>query len=205
MQKLKIGEEFRYAKPQNPEPAEIGKWRNHYFVTNAPGQPRVQLEKGISPIGKILAPDGNRIPAILIRSSPHKIGSDETPWQDTFDPDNGYIRYYGDNKVPGKDPSQALGNKILWEVCKIHSNLDINLRKKAVPLIFYKTVPREDKVKGFIEFNGFGIVQKIELVTQFDRKNKRAETLCSLFGVSVRDAYRRIRRCFPLQLFCRTG
>jgi hypothetical protein len=174
MQKLKIGEEFRYAKPQSPEPEIIGKWRNHYFATNTPGQSRAQLEKGISPIGKIFAPDGERIPAILIRSSPHKIGSDETPWQDTFDPDNGYIRYYGDNKAPGKDPSHAPGNKILWEAYKIHSSIDINLRKKAIPLIFYKTVSREDKVKGFIEFNGFGTVQKIELVTQFDRKNRRA-------------------------------
>jgi hypothetical protein len=46
---------------------------------------------------KISTVDGERWPAILISSGPHKIGAPETPWQDLFDPDNGHIRYYGYN------------------------------------------------------------------------------------------------------------
>lgn len=174
MPKLRIGEIFRYSKPSRPEIQEIDNLPNHFFVTNSPGQPSVQLEKGISPIGVTHAADGNRTPAILIRSSPHKIGSHETPWQDTFDPDNGHIHYFGDNKEPGKNPAESPGNKALLEAFQIHSSPNPDVRKNAVPLIFYRAVSQGDKVKGFIEFNGFGIIQNCELVTQFDRKNKRA-------------------------------
>lgn len=50
-----------------------------------------------------------RTPAILTSSSPHKIGSKQTPWQDFFDTDNGHIRYFGDAKIPTADPSRSPG------------------------------------------------------------------------------------------------
>jgi hypothetical protein len=174
MNKLRIGEIFRYSRPYSSEKEIIDGLPNHFFITYSPTQPLVQLDSGINPIGLIRTPEGMRRPAILIRSSPHKIGSHETPWQDTFDPDNGHIRYYGDNKEPGKDPSQAPGNKVLLEEFKIHSTLDNQIRINGVPLIFYRAVSRNEKVKGFIEFNGFGIIQNVELVTQYDRKKERA-------------------------------
>lgn len=174
MSKLRIGEVFRYARPYSPESAEIDGYPNHFFATNLPGKNLVLLESGIKSIQSIQAPDGSRRPAILIRSSPHKIGSYETPWQDTFDPDNGHIRYYGDNKEPGKDPAKAPGNKILLEAFGIHSALDSQLRSQAVPLLFYRAVSRNEKAKGYVEFNGFGIIQNVELITQYDRKEKRA-------------------------------
>jgi hypothetical protein len=40
-------------------------------------------------------------------------------------------------------------------------------RTKAIPLIFY----RSDKT-GFIKFGGYGIIDKIELVTQIDKDGK---------------------------------
>ncbi len=173
MPKLKIGEIFRYARPYNSSPSEIDYLWNHFFVTSSPGLPHALLDKGINQIGNVLAPDGYRCPAILIRSSPHKIGSHDTPWQDTFDPDNGHIHYYGDNKEPGMDPAQAPGNKVLLEAKTFHSALDTQLRKQSVPLIFYRTVTYKQKSKGFVEFNGFGIIRNCELVTQYDRKNAR--------------------------------
>ncbi|MFF4010875.1 hypothetical protein [Streptomyces sp. NPDC001717] len=39
-----------------------------------------------------------RRPAVLIRSSPWKAGTDETPWHDVFDLDNGRVRYFGDHR-----------------------------------------------------------------------------------------------------------
>ena len=173
MPKLRIGELFRYARPYNSSPPIIDDLQNHFFVTSSPGQPHALLESGINSIGNIKAPDGSRRPAILIRSSPHKIGSHDTPWQDTFDPDNGHIHYYGDNKEPGRDPALAPGNKVLLEVNKFHSALDSELRKQSTPLIFYRAVSHNQKPKGFVEFNGFGIIRNIELVTQYDRKNER--------------------------------
>ncbi len=174
MTKLKIGEIFRYAKPQSPEEGEIDGFSNHFFATYFKGKPLVQLESGINPIAVIRDPEGLRRPAILIRSSPHKIGSHDTPWQDTFDPDNGYIRYYGDNKKPGENPAQSPGNKVLLEAYQSHSAIDANSREQSVPLVFYKSVSRGGKIKGFVEFNGFGIIQNVELITQYDRAKERA-------------------------------
>lgn len=174
MTKLRIGDIFRYARPYSPVKEEIDGLPNHFFVTHYPGHPLIQLDSGISPIAAIRTPEGSRRPAILIRSSPHKIGSHDTPWQDTFDPDNGHIRYYGDNKEPGKDPAQSPGNKALLDAYHAHSSTDYDLRKRSVPLIFYKAVSRNGKMKGFIEFNGFGIIQSVELITQYDRAKGRA-------------------------------
>ena len=173
MSKLRIGEVFRYARPYSPEPAKIDGYPNHFFATNMPGQAKALLDSGINSIALINAPDGSRRPAILIRSSPHKIGSRETPWQDTFDTDNGHIRYYGDNKEPGKNPAEAPGNKALLDAFKIHSALDKNLRDRAVPLLFYRAERENEKSKGYVKFNGFGIIQTYEPVTQYDRNEGR--------------------------------
>jgi hypothetical protein len=101
MTKLRIRDILRYARPYSDKHKEIDGFKNHFSVTSVPGSNLVLLEKGINPLASIIATDGRRTPAILIRSSPHKIGTESTPWQDLFDVDNGYIRYFGDNKAPG--------------------------------------------------------------------------------------------------------
>lgn len=40
-------------------------------------------------------------------------------------------------------------------------------------MVFYKAVKNNNKAKGFLEFNGFGIIKGVELVTQYDRKLDR--------------------------------
>jgi len=171
MSKLKIREIFRYGRPYTSSPAIIDSYPNHFFTTNFPNSNLVLLESGINPIAEVKQKDINRRPAILIRSSPHKIGSETTPWQDVFDVDNGHIRYYGDNKTPGTEPALATGNKVLLEAFKIYN--DPERRHLSVPLIFYKAVSRNNKAKGYLEFNGFGIIKGVELVTQYDRKLDR--------------------------------
>lgn len=171
MTQLAIRDIFRYGRPYQTTPAVSDQLINHFHITNYPGKALVLLEKGINPIAQVEAPEGKRIPAILIRSSPHKIGSETTPWQDDFDVDNGRIRYYGDNKKPGTDPALAPGNKVLLKAFNDYN--DLEKRQYAVPLIFYKAVSHGNKSKGFIEFNGFGIIKAVELVTQFDRKLNR--------------------------------
>jgi hypothetical protein len=173
MSKLRIGEVFRYSRPYLPEPAVIDGCPNHFFITHLAENKMTLLESGINSIAPIDAPEGSRRPAILIRSSPHKIGSDETPWQDTFDPDNGHIRYYGDNKEPGKDPEKAPGNQDLLDAFKVHTTQEESVRTHAIPLLFYKSVSKNNKAKGYIEFNGFGIIENYTPVIQYDRKNKR--------------------------------
>ncbi|MCJ7532395.1 MAG: restriction endonuclease [Anaerolineales bacterium] len=173
---MKIGDIFRYARPHYPELEYRDGIPNYFYATSIPGLKLPLLEHGINPIQKIKAPEGLRRPTILISSSPHKIGSLETPWQDTFDPDNGHIRYFGDNKNPGRDPSLTPGNKILLEAFSVHNSPSENIRKNAVPLIFFRRVNMEGKAKGFVQFQGYGIIQRVGLITQFDHKRERAFT-----------------------------
>lgn len=171
MNTLNIKQVFRYARPYKSTPEIIDGFTNHFTVTGLKGSSLILLERGINPLAEIRAKDGKRKPAIVIRSSPHKIGSEDTPWQDVFDVDNGHIRYYGDNKTPGNDPALAPGNKVLLEAFETYNNPE--KRHLSIPLLFYKAVSKNGKSKGYIEFNGFGIIKSVELVTQFDRKLDR--------------------------------
>src|SRR5437867_1429739 len=148
--KIRMGEVLRYGRPYASSPPVIDGFRNYFYVTGTPGLPLALLERGISPISRVKATDGDRIPAILIRSSPHKIGSDVTPWQDHFDPDNGHIRYFGDSKHPGQDPALAPGNKVMLEAARTHGSLDAGVRKRAMPILFFRTVPRGGAAKGYV-------------------------------------------------------
>lgn len=173
---MRIGQIFRYSRPYGSSQRIIDNLPNFFFHTQSPDGKLALLDAGINPIKKIDAPDEVRCPAILISSSPHKIGAPETPWQDFFDPDNGHIHYYGDNKSPGVDPSSPPGNKALLEQFTLHSSSKIDERSIACPIIFFKRVRVGSRQKGNVQFQGFGVIEKAHLVTQFDRRNDRPFT-----------------------------
>ncbi len=170
---LKIGEIFRYARPYDPGPLELNGLPNYFNRTHTQGQRLALLESGINPIQKITHNAAPRCPAILISSSPHKIGSIETPWQDFFDPDNGHIRYNGDNKSPGVDPSTPDGNRALLEQFDMHTSPVRSKRLVACPIICFRRVRVGLRAKGNVQFQGFGIISRAERVTQYDRKLER--------------------------------
>ena len=72
---MRIGQIFRYARPYNPKAEIIDGLPNYFYHTFTEEQRLPLLDSGINPIQKIKAVDGLRCPAILISSSPHKIGS----------------------------------------------------------------------------------------------------------------------------------
>jgi hypothetical protein len=167
---LRINQVLRLSRPKSAQPPHLGDYANFYAATQKEDAPLVLLEAGINPIRAVQVGGGGRVPAILIASSPHKIGTKGTPWQDHFETDNGHIRYYGDNRRPGADPRLKRGNAALLRAYESHAHHDVTERRRAVPLLFFKRVPREGRRKGFAEFHGFGIVTAIELVTQFSEK-----------------------------------
>ncbi len=171
---MKIGQIFRYARPYDPLPKDIDDLPNYFYYTNSPNRKKALLEAGINPIKKVQAPHNQRRPAILISSSPHKIGSAETPWPDFFDPDNGHVHYYGDNKDPRNDPALANGNKALLEQFQLHTSPNKAMRILASPVIFFQRVKIGCRSKGNVKFQGFGLISRAQLVTQFDRKNKHS-------------------------------
>lgn len=166
----RMGDVLRLASPKSAVPAMIDGFANFYAATERPGGRLATLDSGINRIRSIRSPDGERVPAILVASSPHKIGSQETPWQDHFEVDSGYIRYYGDNRSPGKDPRAKPGNAALLRAFGIHSSPDASERRRATPVLFFRRVPRLGKQKGFVEFQGFGIVRGAELITQSSKR-----------------------------------
>ena len=170
---MKVGQIFRYARPYDSGPKERDGLPNYFHATQSPDCNLPLLESGINPIAKITTTDGKHCPAILISSSPHKIGSSETPWQDYFDPDNGHIHYYGDNKKPGVDPTTSSGNKALIQQFQLHSSTTKEDRTLSSPILVFRRVRVGKRTKGNVQFQGFGIITKCELITQYDRINER--------------------------------
>jgi hypothetical protein len=170
--KLRIGQVLRYPRAsEDPEIYSDG-LLNFRWLARFQDAGAFQLERGINTPLSITGSDGIlRRPAIIISSSPHKKGSAETPWQDFFDPDNGHIRYFGDNKDPGKDPAKAPGNKALLEAFRLAHSFDANLRAKTPPLLYF-----ERTKKGYAVFQGFGVIRSVDLVTQWDNKKQRTFT-----------------------------
>ena len=142
--------------------------RNYFHVTHCDGMPKCLLEHGINPIAATKT--RNVTPAILVASSPHKVGSHETPWQDFFDVERGHIHYFGDNKKAAIPAHAAAGNKVLLRQFSMYSAPEAKEREKAAPIVFFRRVKRNSAVKGYLEFQGFGIVERVELITQYNRK-----------------------------------
>lgn len=168
MSTLTIGTTYRYSSSNPVDISVIDGLPNLLFHTNTAGENKALLEAGINAIRAVITAEGPRIPAILISSSTHKQGSKDTPWQDEFDVDNGYIRYFGDNKSI-TDPSKAPGNTYILKQFLLHKANDYESRLEAVPFIFFKSVKVGDRVKGNRVFQGIGLLNSAELVTQFQK------------------------------------
>jgi Restriction endonuclease AspBHI N-terminal/Restriction endonuclease len=166
--RIPMGAVLRDPRPKSTAPAVDGVHANIYAATAYPGGKLLPFDSGINWIAPVKAVDGSRLPAIVIASSPHKVGRAETPWQDTFEPDRGYVRYFGDNKTPGADPALAKGNRKLLEQFALHTAADRELRRRAAPLVFFRRTAVGGRQKGYPQFNGFGIVRRAELVVQLD-------------------------------------
>jgi hypothetical protein len=165
-----MGQVFRDGRPKSNLPVTVDEHVNLYAATYLSGARLIPFESGINPIARVKAPEGPRVPAILVASSPHKVGSSETPWQDQFDVDNGRIRYYGDNRTPGRDPATTPGNKALLAAHARHAQNDPAERSGGVPLLFFRRVPHAGRAKGFVRFEGAGIVTRVELVAQYSAR-----------------------------------
>ncbi|MFI0799851.1 restriction endonuclease [Amycolatopsis lurida] len=168
--RVKVGEILRYSSTKDPSEPEVDGYRNFFHVTALEGASRVQLERGIDSPASITAPEGARRPVVLIRSSPWKAGSEQTPWHDVFDLNNGHVRYFGDHKADIVEPvGQTVGNRSLLAAWEFHHAPTAESRRFAVPLMVFRSVRRNNRPKGHVEFCGFGIVERAERVVQWSR------------------------------------
>jgi len=174
---IQIGDTLRYKKPACSENMYECGYLNFHFLTKSSHAKQLQLEKGINPSARIKMSNGKFVrPAILVSSSPNKKGTAETPWEDFYDVDNGHIRYFGDNKEPGKDPATAPGNKALLEAFQLAHSHNLEDRALTPPILFFKRSVVNGVAKGYPQFQGLGVINSVELVTQWDNKLERTFT-----------------------------
>ena len=168
-----IGQIYRYSNEKgknDPSIEFVDGLPNYFFHTYDENSNRqVVFQKGIHGISEEIGIDNiKRRPAIIISSSPHKAGTAQTPWQDEYVPNYGYVKYYGDNKSSKNLPEASQGNKILLDAFKEHSSPNKKDREKATPILFFNRVAYERRKKGNLIFQGYGIIEAVELVTQYD-------------------------------------
>ena len=168
-----IGQVYRYSSEtdkKDPSIEFVDGLPNYFFHTyDANSTRQVVFQRGIHGISEEIGIDKiKRRPAIIISSSPHKAGTAQTPWQDEYASDYGYVRYYGDNKSAKTLPEMAQGNKILLEAFKVHSSPNKVDRENATPILFINRAVHEGRKKGNILFQGYGVIEAVELVTQYD-------------------------------------
>ncbi|MFI6489891.1 restriction endonuclease [Streptomyces sp. NPDC050564] len=165
---LRVGQVFRYASGKDPKPPTLDGFPNFHHVTHSSGLKRALLEAGINGMAKVNAPDGVRRPSILIRSSPWKAGTEQTPWHDVFDMDNGHIRYFGDHKAGlSTAPGTTTGNAALLDAFAGHQGHTPEERAAATPLLLFRAVSRNGKPKGHVEFCGVGVIERAERLVQW--------------------------------------
>jgi hypothetical protein len=170
--KLRIGDVYRYGRPYAPEPPEIDGLPNFFARVYSPGKTLPTLERGINGLAPVNTATGARRPAVLISSSPHKSGSDWTPWQDTFEPDLGFVRYYGDTKRADVDPTKSQGNAILLQEFQRHCSPDREIRALATPMLLFRRVQKDGRAKGNVQFAGVAVLETASRVTQFSGESK---------------------------------
>lgn len=177
---VQVGETVRYARTSSLE-AYLEGYLNFHHLTRSPRQQdkRIVLESGINRIAPVVAVGGARRPAIVIRSSPWKAGSETTPWHDEFDLDHGHIRYFGDHKPNTVGPVGVTpGNRALLDAWRLHESSDATERTLAPPLLVFAARPvyldgrRIDK--GYLDFAGACIIERLEFVVQRDPKSGRS-------------------------------
>lgn len=170
MGNFRSGLVYRYPSDRSQSVEFVDGLPNFFNITSVADIAMPLLEKGISqiaPTKQSALGKHNSFPAILISSSPHSRGTEWNPWHDVFEPDLGYIRYFGDAKKPG-NPALAPGNKVLLEQLARHTSGDKEVRATASPLVFFERVAVEGRSYGNIKFQGFGVIEKAELVTQYN-------------------------------------
>lgn len=178
---LRIGETLRYAADADASDPEMDGYLNYHAMTSPVelGFKRMMLMSGINPTADVVTPDGTRRPAIALRSSPWKAGQTSNPWHDEFDMDHGHIRYFGDHKpdtlgIPGATP----GNRALLEAYPLFGGATPEVRALAPPLLVYRAVARElngqMRQKGFVEFCGIALIERLEHVVQRDPDSGRS-------------------------------
>lgn len=165
---MRVGDVFRYSSSADPLVVEVDGFENYMHATRGAHGKKLILESGIYAPAKTRSPSGDRIGVVLIRSSRRTAGTETNPWHDYFDPNSGSVIYYGDAKPSTKTaPHSVRGNALLLALRDRYFGTPQD-RLASPPLVFF-----ESEAAGFVTFQGYGIIERAELVTQLDSQSGR--------------------------------
>jgi hypothetical protein len=163
---------YRYARGVPTGEPMVDGFPNFYYPTVESDGRRLLLESGINVPKEVSAVDGERRPVIALRSSPWKAGGESTPWHDFFELDHGHVRYFGDHKVDTVGTvGSTRGNEALYEAALRYQAKTLVERAVAPPIMLFRAVTVGGKVKGYVEFCGVAIVERVETIVQRDPKS----------------------------------
>ncbi|MFD6425947.1 HNH endonuclease [Streptomyces sp. NPDC060198] len=167
---LRVGEVMRSSQNRDPSIGFMDGYPNIHHLTASQVLAPIQLSKGINPIAEVKVARAARRPAVLIRSSPWKAGSTETPWHDEFDLENGRVTYFGDQRVDHTvSVGETQGNKVLRKAWANHRAMTAQERISAAPLLVFATVTRNKTHKGYVKFCGLAVIEDVEEIEQSDK------------------------------------
>lgn len=177
---IRMLEVVRYPRPARRDLPELDGYRNWFHLMTDPflDGPLVQTESGINPVRAVTGPDGARRPAIILRTSAWKAGQETTPWEDVYDLDHGHVRYFGDHKIDKLGPvGSTPGNAALLAAWEQHVSPSRADRELAPPIFVVKAKPVQvdgrTVNKGYLEFCGVGVIERLEFVVQRDPLSDR--------------------------------
>jgi hypothetical protein len=169
---MRLSSIYRYARGASATDAVIDGFPNFYYPTVESDGTRLLLESGINVPKAVSAIDGERRPVIALRSSPWKAGGESTPWHDAFELDHGHVRYFGDHKVDTVGPvGTTRGNEALYKASLQHQANTPSERAASPPIMLFRAVTVAGKVKGYVEFCGVAVVERVETIVQRDPKS----------------------------------
>lgn len=172
---MKIGESLKISSPVNWVDPVIDGYKNYYYETKVSGCKLFNFRAGINKATNISVTGGlSRCPLIYLDSNPNSTGTTINPWRDELYPDRGIIKYHGDNKViVDKNDNRIVekpdsrNSRYLLEQARISfSGTKEERMNKAVPILVF-----EKTESGIRRFQGYGVIERVELITQYDRDN----------------------------------
>ena len=172
---LQIGAVYRYGdhRTGRPDLESVDGRKNWFFYTDSPNESDrgLRFQAGIWNPKKVSVDGEERVPLIICSSSPHQVGSFDTPWSDVIRPDEGFVTYYGDNKDPeNRDALSVRGNQLLVEAMTQHHSLDRGIRMQSPPILVVSTRDEAGPSSGYKMVEGVGIVKQADLVLQRSEK-----------------------------------
>ncbi|MFJ1759793.1 restriction endonuclease [Amycolatopsis sp. NPDC088138] len=166
---LRMTETLRYASGVSTIDPRIDGLPNFHHLTVSADGTRISLASGINLTREVVVDGQVRRPVLALRSSPWKAGQESTPWHDTYDLDHGYVRYFGDHKAGSPiGLGKTRGNAALLASWPDHRGATADERRRATPIVLFRSVTVSNRVKGHVQFCGLAVIERLEHVIQRD-------------------------------------